>query len=321
MATLAAADTQSIGDTATSVVLCAYTERRFDQLSKAIQAVLDQTLAPDEVIVVVDHNDRLLELVRGAFPGVRAVANAGRQGLSGARNTGVSVSRSPIVAFLDDDALPRADWLAKLVEPYDDPSVVATDARCIPAWPGPRPRWFPAEFDWVVGCSYRGLPQTISEVRNPIGAAMSIRRTALEIAGPFREDIGRIGKKPIGCEETELAIRITQRIPGSRILHVPDAQVSHTVTVERERLAYFINRCHAEGLSKTLVTGSVGTGDGLASELRYTTRTLPLGVIRGIRDALRGDLAGLGRAAAIILGLSTTTLGYAHGLLGKRAGR
>jgi GT2 family glycosyltransferase len=308
----AAADARG---TRTAVIVCAYTEHRWEQLHAAIGAVRRQTLAPDDVIVVVDHNERLLERVRQDLDGVQAVANTGRRGLSGSRNTGVAASRSPIIAFLDDDALPAVDWLAKLVEPYVDRSVVATGARCMPAWSGCRPRWFPDEFDWVVGCSYRGLPETVAEVRNPIGAGMSIRRSALEAAGAFREDMGRIGRTPLGCEETELSIRIRQHAPGSRILHVPAAQVAHAVPVDRKGLAYFVRRCHAEGVSKAAVTRSAGAADSLASERHYASRTLPAGVIRGIRDALHGDLAGLGRAGAILLGLGATITGYARGML------
>lgn len=52
----------------------------------------------------------------------------------------------------------------------------------------------------------------------------------------------------------------------------------------------------------------------LASERTYTLRTLPRGVVRGVRDALlRGDWSGLGRAGAIILGLAMTGLGFLGG--------
>ena len=48
-------------------------------------------------------------------------------------------------------------------------------------------------------------------------------------------------------------------------------------------------------------------------------RTLPLGVARGISDALRGRLSGLARAGMIIVGLSTTVAGFAYGRLRRSA--
>jgi glucosyl-dolichyl phosphate glucuronosyltransferase len=138
----------------------------------------------------------------------------------------------------------------------------------------------------------------------------------------FREGVGRIGQRPLGCEETELCIRLRQRSPESRILLVPDAVVDHHVTPDRHGFAYFRQRCFAEGISKAAVTDQVGTGDGLSSERSYVTRTLPRGVVAGLRVALRGPSRrdGVGRAAAIVAGVAMTTAGYARGRLVRRGG-
>jgi hypothetical protein len=173
----------------------------------------------------------------------------------------------------------------------------------------------------VIGCSYRGLPETVAEIRNPIGANMAFRRTAFERAGGFRDGIGRVGARPVGCEETELAIRVRQGSPGARILQVPEARVRHLVPPERTSWRYFRARCWSEGLSKALVATEVGRQDALASERGYTLRTLPWGVVQGLADALRGRLAGAGRAAAIVAGLAVTTAGYLRGRLAVRASR
>jgi hypothetical protein len=50
-------------------------------------------------------------------------------------------------------------------------------------------------------------------------------------------------------------------------------------------------------------------------------RTLPAGVLRGVRDGLRGDLAGLSRAAHIVAGLVLTASGYAAGTAAGRFNR
>jgi hypothetical protein len=86
--------------------------------------------------------------------------------------------------------------------------------------------------------------------------------------------------------------------------------VSHFVPAKRATFSYFVSRCHAEGISKARVTRTVGSGDGLAAERAYTTRTLPLGIVRGLADFCRGRPGGLGRAAAIASGLAVTAYGY-----------
>src|SRR4051794_5862320 len=108
---------------AASVVVCAYTERRWDDLRAAVASVAAQTVPALEVVVVCDHNPSLLARVRRELPDAVARANTGERGLSGARNTGVRAARGEVIAFLDDDAVAAPDWLQRLLEPYGDPRV------------------------------------------------------------------------------------------------------------------------------------------------------------------------------------------------------
>ena len=303
---------------AVSVVICAYTEDRWDDVVEAVASVRDQALAACETILVIDHNPAMLERVRAELSDVVAVENVEQRGLSGARNAGIAAARGEVIAFLDDDALAEPDWLERLAEAYEDPCVIGVGGAVDPLWLEGRPAAFPEEFDWIVGCTYRGLPEATAKVRNAIGANMSFRAEVFARVGTFTSGIGRVGKRPVGCEETELCIRATRGRPNDVILYEPRARVRHRVPAERARFSYFRSRCYAEGLSKALVARCAGAGDALASEWAYTLRTLPLGVLRGLSRALRGDLWGLGRAAAIVTGLTITTVGYGIGVLRSR---
>jgi glycosyltransferase involved in cell wall biosynthesis len=302
-----------------SVVICAYTVARWDDLVTAVESVQQQSASPREIVVVIDHNTALLERVRMHFPDVVAVENKESRGLSGARNSGVAVARGEVIAFIDDDAVAAPDWLAQLNAGYREPLVLGVGGAIKPLWMDGRPKWFPEEFNWVVGCTYRGMPRTTAPVRNLIGCNMSFRREVFEAIGGFRNGIGRVGTHPVGCEETEFCIRANQRWPQSVLLYESRARVQHRVPTSRACWDYFRARCYAEGLSKALVSRSVGTRDGLASERTYTFRTLPRGVIRGLADvAFHRDPTGLARAGAIVAGLATTTTGYLVGLVSER---
>lgn len=307
-----------------SVIICAYTDQRLPDLLTALAAVEDQTAPPAETIVVIDHNAALLARLRAllvAYPGVTATDNTGARGLSGARNSGVALARGEVIAFLDDDAVPAPDWLATLVTAYDTAGaerVWGVGGAIVPDWPGERPRWFPPEFDWVVGCTYRGAPGRAAPVRNLIGANMSFRRDVFAAVGGFRTGMGRLGTTPLGCEETELCIRLRQRHPDALLCYEPRARVRHRVTPERARPRYFWSRCWAEGRSKALVTRLAGADAGLATERAYTRHVLPRGVARELATTLRGvDPAGAARAAAIVVGLAVTAAGYLAGLLAR----
>jgi GT2 family glycosyltransferase len=298
-----------------SVVVCAFSLQRADTLAAAVDSLLAQTSNPEEVVVVIDHAPELARWAGGALRGVRLVENRDAPGLSGARNCGVAQAGGDVVAFLDDDAVAAPDWIERLQAAYANPAVVAAGGAVLPAFVGLRPGWMPEEFDWVVGCSYRGLPRRPAAVRNLIGCNMSFRREALARTGGFARNLGRIGRRPLGCEETDLCIRLGRAEPESVILYDPDTRVAHRVTQERARLGYFVARCHAEGISKAGVTRRCGRSRGLESERAYVRSVLPAGVRRGVGAALRGDRAGLGRAAAIVLGLAATGMGYASGSL------
>jgi glycosyltransferase involved in cell wall biosynthesis len=298
-----------------TALVCAYTLDRWTEIDAAVASLRSQTRPPDEVVLVVDHNPELLGKARAAFPDVRVVANEGKQGLSDARNTGVRVATGDVVGFLDDDAAAAPDWVEQMLRAYGTGDALGVGGWVRPAWRAPRPGWFPEEFLWVVGCSYRGLPGTTAPVRNPIGANMSFRRDVLTDIGGFDTDIGRLGADAAGCEETELSIRAAERHPGRRILLEPSAVVDHVVTPDRVTRRYFRRRCAAEGRSKALVSTLAGPDAALSSERDYVRRTLPAGVARGLRDAVAGDPSGAARAWAILEGTALTAVNY---LLARR---
>lgn len=300
-----------------SVVICAYTTARWAQLEAAAASAVHQTHPAVEVLVVIDHCDELMAQA-DRLPGVRVLANREARGLSGARNTGVGAATAQVVAFLDDDAFAEPTWLEEMVRHYEDLAVVGVGGKVLPEWRAGEPAWLPPEFRWVVGCSYTGQPEQTAAVRNPIGASMSFRRAPLVEVGGFSHTVGRIGTTPLGCEETELSIRLARRFPGSRILHEPRSVVHHHVAPERTRWAYYRRRCWGEGLSKAQVARLSDPRQALSAERRYVTTTLPRGIARDMHAGLQqGDPRRIQRAAASLAGLAITAAGYAVGRLNR----
>ena len=297
-----------------SLIVCSYTEERIEELAECLGSLHAQTWHPDEVLLVIDHNPSLFQQARNQFSGLQIVENDHSRGASGARNCGVAHAHGDIVAFLDDDTSAEPDWLDELIQPYEDPAVLGTTGQVLAYWPDRRPRWFPDEFDWVVGCSYRGMPESTAPIRNLWGP-LSLRRTVFEATGGFNETIGRKENALPGGEETELSIRIQARYPNALLLYVPAALTTHHLYALRTTRRYFIHRCYGEGLAKAAVAESVGANRALAIERPYTARVLPAGVARGLKKAVFGDVSGLGTATMIVLGLATTTAGYLRGRL------
>ncbi len=301
-----------------SVVICAYTEARWDNLVAAVRSVQRQGPPTAEVIVVIDHNEALFDRVRVEILGIKVIVNTGRRGLSGARNTGVAVATGDIVAFLDDDAEAEDQWLPRLVETYRDGDVLGVGGSVTPGWTGTRPRWFPPEFDWVVGCSYQGMPETRAPVRNFIGTNMSFRRAALVASGGFDSELGRVGADASGCEETELCIRMVGQ-GGGRLIYEPSARVTHQVPATRATWQYFTRRCYQEGRSKAVVARLVGH-QALATERSYLRGVIPRRLVQCLTPTRRAG-GGLMMAVAIVVGEIAAGLGYATATLVPRSSR
>lgn len=298
----------------TSIIICTYTEDRWGDIVEAVESLQKQTHKPDEIILVADHNPKLAARMKERFPDAVVVENKEKQGLSGARNSGIAAARGKLIGFLDDDAVADSQWLERLVKLCENPQIMGTGGRVDPYWLGERPDWFPEEFYWVIGCSYKGMPEQIQSMRNLFGGCMVIRRDIFEQVGGFHTDIGRIGTIPLGCEETELCIRANQRNPDKSFVYDPGAKIYHKIPTKRTNWKYFRSRCYAEGLSKAMVAQLVGANSGLSAETNYTLKTLPAGVLRGLWDSIKGiNLSGVSRASAIVLGFTTTVIGYLWG--------
>jgi GT2 family glycosyltransferase len=301
-----------------SVIICVYTDKRWDDILEAVASVRRQQLPPREILIVVDNNPSLLEACKAEFPDLTVLANNRIRGLSGARNTGISASTGELVAFLDDDAVADERWLSDLASHFDRAEVLGVTGFVYPIWKTDHPDWFPDEFLWTVGCCFndpRAPNETSHEVRNVSGGAMMMRRPVFASVGGFSYELGRRGAGlPISCEETELCIRAKAAKPGGVFLKEPSARVGHKVTLERTTWRYFLLRCYAEGLSKALVAKLGGTGAILGTEGSYVLRTLTAGVARNLLASLsRAEAGGLKRAFAIMLGLGTTGFGYVIG--------
>ena len=78
-------------------------------------------------------------------PCLKVVLNEGIEGLSETRNVGINTATGDIIAFIDDDAVAKADWLENLVNPFREGNIMAVGGMALPVWPQDKcPFWFPA---------------------------------------------------------------------------------------------------------------------------------------------------------------------------------
>ncbi len=301
-----------------SVIICAYTQQRWALIQKAVASAEAQTLRPAEIILCIDHNKELLRKSQQHFAADRpawaipltVLANRYDGHLGSARNTAAEVARGEVLAFLDDDAAAAADWLERLIAPYEDPGVGAVGGAPLPVYEGQRPRWFPHEFDWVFGCAYQGLPSTRAPLAHLIGANMSVRHSIFQEIGGFHSD---------DHDDMDMCHRVA--FAQYQVLYEPGAVVRHFVPATRTTWRYFWRRCYFVNRGKVEAFANMEGAGHLGAELTFVRRTLKTAVPAGIRQAFRGDVYGLVRVGAMIGGMGFAGFGHLAGEIRLRAVR
>jgi cellulose synthase/poly-beta-1,6-N-acetylglucosamine synthase-like glycosyltransferase len=173
-----------------------------------------------------------------------------KQGLSRARNRGLSEVETPLVAFVDDDAAPHPQWTGALVAAFTDPQVVCAGGACLPAFASARPRWLSDRLLQFAGITRIG--EHARDARGPVdwpfGANIGFRTAALRGVGGFNERLGRTGTALLSGEESAAISALVRS--GGRVRLVPQAAVDHTVAAERLRGGYYWRRLWWAGVTR-----------------------------------------------------------------------
>jgi GT2 family glycosyltransferase len=318
-----AAESTAVGGMPTvSVIIVAYTARRWTCLQQAIAAARSQSIRPTETILVIDHNPELLARAQAEMPYLRVIPSTRAAGSSGARNTGAAASLGEILVFLDDDIVAGAAWLETVLSHFATPEVAGVGGQARPLWQQSCPAWFPPEFFWVVGACYVGMPEHAGPVRNVWSSNMAVRRTIFESAGGFRDDLAKISDKS-RPDDTDLCLRAAAQTSGLWI-YEPAAVATHWVPRERATFSYFLYRCFHEGVGKGALAALNGFRVSTSAESRHMAVVLPAALRRDCKGVLTGHISGASRIAAAGLGLGVVIAGFLigvgkyHLLLGRR---
>jgi len=168
-----------------------------------------------------------------------------RPGASCARNAGIAAAQAPILAFIDDDVRPRADWLAALHRALaDHPDIDCLGGRIEPQWPVPPPRWLTSAH-WGPLALQMGRGQSPVIDRSHAAACLVTANFACR-ASVFRE-LGGFSPDFRRDEDREFNLRMWSA--GKRGMYVDSVMTYTEVQPERLKKRYHRAWHHVTGAS------------------------------------------------------------------------
>lgn len=212
------------------VSLIIVSRHRTAALLRAITGVAQMDHPAFEVIVIADP---------AAVDALRAtglpfkLAEFDEANISAARNLGLSLAAAPVVAFLDDDAVPEPTWLSRLTAPFHDPRVTQAGGFV-------RDR---SGFGW----QWRALRVDMRGFDHPFDPGPGVSLHSAEAGRTLRTQgtncaFRRDGLLAIGgfdpafrfyLDETDVNLRLAAR--GGLSALVPDAVVHHGLAASARR--------------------------------------------------------------------------------------
>ena len=174
---------------------------------------------PDfEILILPDHNSG-----ESFSSQVRIIPTYPRTGPADKRDIGAQEADGEILAFIDDDAYPRSDWLKNAVKYFDDEEVVAV------CGPGVTPEsdsvwqkasgWIQASRLGGGNCTYRFVPQRKRWVDDYPSMNFIVRKSDFEAVGGFDSHFWP-------GEDTKLCLDLTYKL-GKKIIYDPEVLVYH----------------------------------------------------------------------------------------------
>ncbi len=278
-----------------SVSICTYNRAEF--LYAALESLASQSLPYSQYeVILVDNNSTdetpgLAERFASEYPGVNFHhLLETNQGLSFARNRAIEESNSPVIAFIDDDAIASGDYLKSLVDFFDDyPEVMAAGGKILPYFypHGERPEWMSHYLLGLISCIDLG-DEIKPFPKYPIGCNMIFRQEVFEKIGKFDTRLGRTSRNLIGSEEKELFSRIKKT--GMSVYYVPEAWVYHTIPEERIAMPFIRKMSIGVGQSERLLFNSGNLAGRIQILIRQSVKTAGTLVI-ALGYFLKGEMA------------------------------
>jgi len=223
-----------------SVVIGTY--NRCDVLRGALESLLTQDSGgADYEVIVVDNNSTddtrtMVENLRDKLGCKNLIYCFERtQGVSHARNRGITAARGRLIAFTDDDIRPAHNWIATVREGFNKfPNADCIGGRVLPQPKTEFPGWLTAKHWTPLALLDLGDKPIELDVRNGPGlvaANLAVRASVFTDVGLFEPQLQRVKNSIGSMEDHEFQLRLSAA--NKRLVYLPDLVVYAQVLQER----------------------------------------------------------------------------------------
>jgi GT2 family glycosyltransferase len=216
------------------------------ELRPCLAAIAENTLTDEYEVLVLDNGSEepgVEDAVR-PYPKVRLIKEPVNHGFSRGNNLAARQARGEYLVFLNNDTLPRPDWLRPLVEMQ----------RALPAAGIVGAKLVDAQGNTLYTGSYfqgainayadAGRSYPAASVEEPrecevyVGCGILIRRKLFEAVGGFDEHYFQ------GYEDFDLCLKVRER--GLKVMYCPASVVEHIENVSMKKLSRRARRSSKE---------------------------------------------------------------------------
>jgi len=276
-----------------SVIICSY--NRADYIIGAVESLYHQTLDKNrfEVFVVdnnsIDNTGDMVQRYISDHPDFDLhYLTETRQGASFARNTGAAFASSPLLCFMDDDAIAEKEYLERIVNFFPSHSDAAgLGGRIIPKYIPEEPEWMSHFVSSLVGnFDYSDHRTVFKEGKYPLESNMIVRKEDFNAIGGFNVELpGVKGTLRIGGEGKDFFYRL--QASGKKIYYDPDVIVHHIVEVKKLTPHYMYRVASGIGRGERVRTLAISKWAYIKKNFEYLYK-LAGSVVLGIFYALKG---------------------------------
>lgn len=238
-----------------SVVVCTYNREKY--LVTTLDHLKNQTADNDiyEILIINNNSPDNTEKISLNFKNNNPAIICKyflekKQGLSYARNKGIQEAKGKYIAFIDDDAFAKNNYVEEIVNFFNDSDIAAIGGRIYPQYESGYPPAWMNRFLWplVAALDMGDKVKPFKKKKYPLGANMAFKKEVFDKYGYFNPNLGRKGSGMEAGEEKDIFYRLQNN--NEHIFYLPNAEVNHIIPLQRTTESYIKRQCIGVGKSE-----------------------------------------------------------------------